>query len=86
MKKYTPIACQLHDQIEHFATLRKAVDIHYENESGEPEFIQSTIKDWINDGEGEYLIIDKNDTKIRFDRIISIENIEFGSFDSCKIS
>lgn len=86
MKKYKPIACQLHDHIEHFATLRKVVEINYINDNGEKLLIQSVIKDWINTGEGEFIVIKDNDIRIRFDYILAIDNVDFQSFDSCNIN
>ncbi len=85
MKEYKAIACQLHDHIEHFATLRKLVDIHYLDDFGKRQFIKSVIKDWINIGNGEFVVLKEKEIKIRFDYIISIDNVDFQSFDTCAI-
>jgi transcriptional antiterminator Rof (Rho-off) len=85
MKEYQPIACQLHDHIEHFATLRKVVDIHYLDDLGKKQFIKSVIKDWINTGYGEFMVLQEKGIKIRFDNILSIDHVDFQSLDNCDI-
>ena len=82
MKEYKPIACQLHDHIEHFATLKKVVVINYLDQLGLQQNIQTIIKNWINTGKGEYIILKENELKIRLDQIVSIDTINFLSFNS----
>ncbi|MBT8233902.1 MAG: hypothetical protein HKO66_12935 [Saprospiraceae bacterium] len=83
MEKYKPIACHLHDHIEHFATLRKPVSLSFLNKDGRPQTTITVIKDWVNEDGEEFLLT--KEYKIRFDHILSIDNVCFKDSETCKI-
>ena len=72
MKEYKPISCSFVDLIEHYATLKKPVEIVYDNDGHTVKLI-SIIKTWDNDGQAEYMLLEDNSEKIRLDKIISID-------------
>jgi len=86
MKEYKPIACHLHDHIEHFATLRKVVNIQYVDSENNTKNIKSIIKDWVNNGNGEFIVLKESDLNIRFDNIVSIDKIDFLSSNVCNLN
>lgn len=71
-KKYVPIDCGYVDIIEHFATLRKPVEIIYLLDNIEVK-LKAVIKTWENTGEAEYMIL-KNGLRIRLDHIVSVDS------------
>ena len=85
MKTYKPIACHLHDHIEHFATLRKKVMIQYLDNQGSEQSVESIIVDWVNTGEGEYVVLKDNNMRIRFDFLLRVGEIDFRDADSCSV-
>ncbi|MEL7122086.1 MAG: hypothetical protein AAFO07_21745 [Bacteroidota bacterium] len=82
MKTYQPISCVFYDYIEHYAVLRKAVDIVYEEE-GKQKTVNSKILDTQNTGTAEYVILKSLNEPLRMDRIISIDGIQLKDYQQC---
>ncbi len=69
-KKYQPINCNVYDQLEAYATLKKEVEISYSKDNVEVN-IRSVIKDLYTRQKEEFLLLD-NEQEIRLDHILSI--------------
>lgn len=69
---YRPIACDYVDLVEHYATLRKEIEIVYKNKVGEEVVQHDVVLTWENDGQAEYLITLQG-TRIRLDHIVSLD-------------
>jgi len=87
-KPYKPINCAFHDYLEHFATLRQAVDILYIDENTSETIIikQAVIVDLTGGRNGEYLHAKTASGKviIRNDYLISVGAVKALDFDSDK--
>ncbi|KAA3635459.1 MAG: hypothetical protein DWQ02_09855 [Bacteroidetes bacterium] len=75
MKPYLPIDCGYYDELEALATLRAEAEVIYENETGEPQSVTSTIKDFFINNKVEYMLL-ANDMEIRLDTIVSVNGKE----------
>jgi Rho-binding antiterminator len=74
LNPYKPISCQFHDLIEHFATLKQRVKIAFVDGENVIQETDDIIKNWVNNGDGEFLVLTGYQEAIRLDRIISIDN------------
>ena len=83
MDFYQPISCVFYDYIEHYAVLRKAVDIVYKDEEGKKQTVNSKILDTQNTGTAEYVLLKSLNEPLRMDRIISIDGIQLKDFQVC---
>lgn len=90
-KAYVPINCELHDYLEHFATLGQSIDIVYSD-----EFTRSCemIKDAVifdltggRNGEFTHIRFPGGERKIRNDYLISINEVKCVDFKegNCKV-
>ncbi|PIG94166.1 hypothetical protein CSQ79_07510 [Gloeocapsopsis sp. IPPAS B-1203] len=79
MDAYVPVDCGFHDQLEALATLRKECQIVYQNASGELVKVQGRIIDVYVANKAEFLQL-YNGTKIRLDRIVSVNNEQVSSW------
>ncbi|MGB0392021.1 MAG: Rho-binding antiterminator [Salibacteraceae bacterium] len=86
---YTPINCNLYDQLEAYAVLKTPLTLDVELD-GVSEILEGClITDFKTQKEGEFAFVRQNEKqmKIRLDKIVSINNIkvidEFGV--SCSI-
>ncbi len=72
MSDYTPVSCELYDQLEAIATLHRTAKITYHNAADEKKHIESKIVDvYAKDG-ADYCKLG-DDTIIRLDRLAAIE-------------
>lgn len=78
--KYVPIACQYYDVLELNASRKKEVVLAWLNWDEKVVTKTDIIKDIISRDKEEFLIL-ANNTEVRLDRIISIDNTQF--YGSC---
>lgn len=76
--KYKRVCCDLYDQLESYATLKKDLNISFSVGNGEAASAQSQIVDLTTTKEGEF-IITKEGLTLRLDRIIKITPIQISS-------
>ena len=69
---YTPISCSFHDVLEASATLRKNVEICYQNDHGESTLIHQIITDIYSKDKVEFIKL-QNGQSIRLDYLISVD-------------
>ncbi len=79
---YIPISCQFHDYIEHYATLRRLVEIRYW-EAGQRKYTKSRILSTCTENGAEYLILEVTPFRLRLDQLIAIETHELIDFQIC---
>lgn len=84
LKKYQPINCDLVDHIEHFATLKKEVAMAYLQNDGQSALINAVIVNWVNIGGEEFVVLNTS-LKVRFDKILKIDQIDFVESKSCQV-
>ena len=83
MDTYKPIDCGLYDEIELFAIKKIPVFLVYHSDQGTIiKTLQRILDTQTTALKEEYLIL-KNGTKVRMDRLISIEHISFIGSSSC---
>jgi Rho-binding antiterminator len=73
---YTPIECDLHDELLARATLKQRSEIVYNNEYGERIAISDYIEDVYSHDHAEYIRF-RNGTTIRLDALIQVDTIQF---------
>lgn len=73
MKDYEPISCDFYDELEAYSTLKKEVEIFYEDESGNTISTFGRIKDLYAKDKTEYLLLDTG-LEIRLDILIGVDN------------
>lgn len=73
-KPYKPVACDLIDQIEIWATYKKPVTIKYKDSEGKVKEITTLLKTWENDGSGEFLVAEGG-LRVRLDEVLGIEGL-----------
>ena len=73
-EKYIPVNCDFVDVIEHYATLRETIHLHYLDDQV-PTCIMAQIETWINKGGTEYLRLKNHNQLIRLDHILSINDV-----------
>jgi len=72
---YIPVNCIFVDQIEHLATLKEDVIVHYMiNDTKHKQSGPHKIVTWENDGEAEYVIFDSG-LRLRLDHINSLNGM-----------
>ncbi|MBD0267814.1 MAG: hypothetical protein ICV77_05905 [Cyanobacteria bacterium Co-bin8] len=71
MSSYTPVSCDLQDQLESLATLRQPCKLVYRDEAGEQHEAEDLIVDIYAANKADYLKL-QNGTEIRLDRIESL--------------
>ncbi|MBD0335041.1 MAG: hypothetical protein ICV62_06105 [Cyanobacteria bacterium Co-bin13] len=71
MSSYTPVSCDLQDQLESLATLRQSCQLVYRDESGEQHEVEDLIVDIYASNHADFLKL-QNGTEIRLDRIESL--------------
>lgn len=72
MKDYVPIACALHDRLEHLALRQQRCRIDYASGSGESH-INGVVADILTADGAEYLVVAETGQRIRLDAIIAIQ-------------
>ena len=77
MSDYTPIACELHDRLESFATLRHVVRIEYVDDNGDVRAAEDRITDVFARDGAEYLSTGSG-LEIRLDRLETVDGIRYG--------
>ena len=80
MEKYQPIACQFYDVLELLASRREQCTIAYFKDGKTVETVESRIKDIFTREKEEFLKL-SDETEIRLDQIISVNNTQF--YGSC---
>lgn len=81
MKKYTPISCVFYEFLEHYATIKKEVEIVYLDDSVKKKVVGVIADLSINDQKKEVLTI--NDLNIRLDLLISVDGKMLADFNHC---
>lgn len=76
MKSYTPIDCNLYDQLELWSMRKQSCSIIYLKENIQTTTVAKIITLQTIDKE-EFLVLE-DDSKIRLDRIVKINDIIFG--------
>lgn len=84
-KQYQPIGCHFYDLIEEVATFRKEVIIEFKNDEEEICTIKSIILDTQTTKQGEFILLQKNQLKIRMDELISINGQLLSESNSCSL-
>jgi Rho-binding antiterminator len=83
MPPYTPIPCNFHDRLLHFATLRQAVRIIYLPEGNPEEAIaEGIIEDVYTQASAEYLRL-HNGLTIRLDQLVQVGDYWMNDTASC---
>lgn len=72
---YTPIDCSLHDRLEAAATLKRRVLLRYDAGDEEVEENAEIADIHTRDG-AEYLVLSSG-TRVRLDRIVSLDGLPF---------
>ena len=72
MKDYEPIACAVHDQLEHHAIRHTLCRIRYLDDDA-AVIVNDRIADIVTEQGAEYLILEKSGLRIRLDLIQSIQ-------------
>ena len=75
-EKYTPIACQFYDVLESHATRKEVVSISYFESGNTVKAVQSKIDTLITRNKEEFVVL-PDDTEIRLDQIISVNDVQF---------
>ena len=78
--KYIPIACQYYDVIELNASRKKEVELAWLDWNEKVITKKDVIKDILTRDKEEFLIL-SDQTEVRLDRIISIDDTQF--YGSC---
>ena len=73
---YTPIECDLHDELLARATLKQRSEIVYLNEHEKRIAISDYIEDVYSQDHAEYIRF-RNGTTIRLDALIQVDTIQF---------
>lgn len=77
MEAYTPVSCDLQDQLESLATLQQPCQLVYRSESDESIEAQGQIVDIYAANKADFLKL-KDGTEIRLDRIESLDGQPVG--------
>lgn len=77
MADYHPIDCSLHDELQLRAMRRGVHTVEWSNEQGAPRSLRGTLVDVFARDGVEYLKLDDG-TEIRLDRLIRVDDVEFG--------
>jgi Rho-binding antiterminator len=73
MDAYTPVSCDLHDELESLATLRQTCRIVYRTETNATSEIAGRIVDVYAANHADYVKL-QDGTVIRLDRIVSVND------------
>lgn len=79
--KYTPISCVFYDFLEHYATMKKEVEVVYMVDSEKNKVIGVIENLTINDKQEEVLTM--NGIFIRLDLLISVDGKLLADFNHC---
>ena len=83
MKKYTPINCNVYDQLLNFSSSKKHVNIIYLNDVIETE-IEGVIIDVFTKNKAEFLKLD-TEVVIRLDFLLKVDDILVKNSPNCSI-
>lgn len=75
-EKYVPLACQFYDVLEMHASRKEEVIITFFESGSSTKTVHSKIKNLLTRNKEEFLIL-PDDTEIRLDQILSINNTQF---------
>ena len=84
-KPYTPIDCNFYDRIEHFAVLRKPIEMVLLDDSGAEMTLEARILDTRIANGVEFILVEGLEDPIRMDRIIRLEGHLNPGENSCAI-
>ena len=82
MKKYTPISCDFHSCLEHFAIKAEVVELEFKLDD-KLVLENGVISDLFTKQGEEFLEINKN--TYRLDQIIRVNDIRLTDFNTCSI-
>jgi Rho-binding antiterminator len=69
---YSPISCDIHDQLEELATLRKQTLIRYLDSDGLTQERRAIIADVFGRGGAEYIQLSSGET-LRLDQLVEVD-------------
>ena len=81
MDSYTPVSCDFQDELEAIATLHQTCRIVYHSEAGATREIEGKIADIYASNHADYVKL-TDDTIIRLDQIISVDDKRVSSFNA----
>ncbi|MFK7900903.1 MAG: hypothetical protein AB8B61_09120 [Cyclobacteriaceae bacterium] len=84
MKAYTPISCDFHSIIEHYATLGSTVVLIYRTEEKEQHTVNCTIIDVFTSSREEFITTNQGQI-IRLDQIIQLNDSIAPADNQCAI-
>lgn len=79
MKKYQPISCDFHSELELFALRQQPIEITYTAADGQQATICEAIKDLYTRNGEEFLLL-PNGHEIRLDQLVSVGGKVLSSF------
>lgn len=84
---YQPISCEFHDRLEDLSTLRKAIAIHFRDETGVDQHRDAVIVD-IFARDGEEFIVLRGGENVRLDRLVEVDGARLADYEesaSCRL-
>lgn len=73
MNSYSPINCSFYDLIEHYAVLRKVIDIEFLDPEGGNRLLHTRILDTRHGEDGEYVLLEAEKILVRMDQLIALD-------------